>query len=128
MTDSHDLAPVLQQLEQELLTPATRHNAARLRQLLAAEFEEVGASGRVFHREEITHLLSQESAGIERALTLENFRARPLGENLVQVRYQSRSRSPGRDSDRLVERTSLWRHTGDSWTMLYHQGTPVPAR
>ena len=125
MKDLGSVTADLRQLEEELVSPSTRHDAVRLRQLLAADFEEVGSSGRTFGREEIVALLQREDPA-EDVITLNHFRAQWLANDLVQVRYQSRRSSAAVDHD--SERTSLWRHSGEGWTLIYHQGTPVRSR
>lgn len=121
MRGEDEVAQVLRTLEEELLSPSARRDAGRLRTLLAESFEEVGASGRVFGREEIIGLLADE-AKEDVSRSLEGFRALPLGEGLVQVRYRSGARSGG--ELRVAERCSLWKRQGAGWQMLFHQGTP----
>lgn len=118
------LADTPQALEEELLEPRTRHDRARLLELLAEDFEEVGASGRVFGRDQVLALLMQEKPAEADELSMEDVQVRQLGTDLVQLRYLSRRRSA--NGDRCAQRTSLWRRSEGKWQMLYHQGTLVP--
>lgn len=123
MAPEKEVADALRRLEEELLLGTVRHDASRLRELLSPDFEEVGASGHVFGRAETIALLRAEGPEEARP-TMEDFRAKPLTEDLVQVRYRSRRNSA--EGERMAERTSLWRRENGAWVMLFHQGTPLP--
>lgn len=58
--DESALATVLE-LERELQSPTARADEGRLRQLLAPDFVEVGASGREWDRETILGLLREQT-------------------------------------------------------------------
>lgn len=107
--------------ERELQTPAARANADRLRELLAPDFVEIGASGRRWDRESILALLATEDAtsGAEQ-IEVHALEARALSDGLVQVFWES-----VRDG-RRARRTSLWRRGADGWRQVFHQGTPLP--
>ena len=53
MPDTTALTAQLRQLEESILDPAMRADPTRMRALLAPEFMEFGASGRVFDRDGI---------------------------------------------------------------------------
>ncbi|MGF6177402.1 hypothetical protein [Ensifer sp. 4252] len=55
----HDLAEI-QFLEEALHRPSVRHSKLAVEALLAKEFVEFGALGRVYRRPEVIDLLSQE--------------------------------------------------------------------
>jgi hypothetical protein len=55
-----DVKEKLQQLEQQLLTSATRHHAGEISSLLADEFREFGSSGETFSKAEIISVLQSE--------------------------------------------------------------------
>lgn len=106
-------------LERELQSPSTRADGARLRELLAPTFVEIGASGRRWDRESILALLAEESADHE-PIRVTDLSARVLAPGVVQVFW---------DSDRggrRARRTSLWQRTDAGWQQTYHQGTPLP--
>lgn len=109
------------QLELELQSPAARSNVHRLRELLASDFVEVGASGRRWDRPAILGLLAEESGEPDTAeILVEDLHARALSGDLIQVFWDSSH------NGRRARRTSLWRRVGDGWEQIYHQGTVLP--
>ena len=114
-----DFTTILQALETELLQTAVRHQAARVDALLADDFVEIGASGRVWSKAAIIESL-QEEPPIERLMT--DFKAASVGPGVVLVTYRVERREPG---EALVVslRSSLWVLEGDRWRMRFHQGT-----
>lgn len=115
-----DIDHVLE-LERELQSPAARRNVDRLRELLARDFIEVGASGRRWDQTTILGLLSDESSQpVPTEIGIDNLTARPLTPDLIQVFWDSAQ------DGRRARRTSLWRRTGTDWEQIYHQGTVLP--
>ena len=119
MSAADDL-DVVMALERELQTASCRRDADRLRALLADDFEEVGASGRIWDRASTLELLAAE--GSEPEILVRDMSARLIDEGLVLVRWDSER------SDRRARRTSLWRRGPDGWRLVHHQGTLLPAR
>jgi hypothetical protein len=106
------------ELERELQTPTCRSDQGRLRQLLAPDFVEIGASGRRWEREDILAMLREEStdpaAGEIEVVALS---CRALAPGVVQVFWDS-----ARDG-RRARRTSIWCERDGGWQQVYHQGT-----
>jgi hypothetical protein len=118
MTTDGDVAHVLQ-LERELQTVECRRDRARVIALLAEDFEEVGASGRVWDLASTLELLDGESDD-EAVIEVHNLTGRIVGDGFVIARW---------DSDRggrRARRTSLWRRDPDGWRLVHHQGTLLP--
>lgn len=113
--DDSGLGLVLE-LEQELQTKACRSNRARVRKLLAPDFIEVGASGRVWDRPSVLDLLASQTNDDEE-IAVEQLTGRMLGEGFALVRWDSASQG------RRARRTSLWRCTNGRWQLVHHQGT-----
>jgi ribonuclease HI len=84
--------------------------------LLAADFAEIGASGRVFDRASIEEVLADGPS----ELHLDEFVVHRLAEDVALVTYRTA------DDDRTVRRSSIWIRTSAGWRMRYHQGTVVP--
>ncbi|MBY6706255.1 DUF4440 domain-containing protein [Rhodococcus sp. BP-241] len=105
-------------LEKALLDPSTRSSQTELDRLLDPSFEEIGASGRLWTRREIVAALidAPESEPIESA----NFNGRRIADDMVHVTYETRHEG------RHARRSSLWRQVDGRWTLLFHQGTPIP--
>ncbi|HTV09610.1 MAG TPA: DUF4440 domain-containing protein [Candidatus Aquilonibacter sp.] len=116
MTDAA-LAAHLQQLEEELLRPDVRRNRARLTELLADDFREFGASGRIFDKASILTELSTESPA---QLSLSDFACHKLAADIALVTYRSRRIDTAGTRDAL--RSSLWIHRDGRWQILFHQG------
>jgi uncharacterized damage-inducible protein DinB len=116
-TTDADLADVLR-LERELQTPACRRDRPRVQALLAADFTEVGASGRVWERPRTLELLGSEDAD-DTPIEVHDLTGQIIGDGFILVRW---------DSDRggrRARRTSLWRREAAGWRLVHHQGTPL---
>ena len=112
----------LEQLEQLLLTSATRRNATEVSSLLADEFREFGSSGSTFSKTEIiSHLQSEDSV----SLSLHSFEALPISDRAFLVTYRAVKEVPGLAPVESL-RSSIWIYRDGRWQMLFHQGTKVP--
>jgi len=110
--------PVVE-LELALLTASVRRSRTQLEALLDPEFQEVGASGRLWTREDIiADLVDGEGGDPIQAVQVE---AREVAPGVVLVTFLS---DPGGCA---AHRSSLWRLVGGHWRMLYHQGTLLHA-
>ena len=106
-------------LEHRLLEPSTRGDRAQLERLLHPDFEEIGASGRVFDRAGIIAQLTTE--GPYTVLpSIVAISAHLVTDDVVLVHFTTR-----RD-DRVAERSSWWVRTVDGLRVRFHQGTPSP--
>lgn len=101
--------------EKRLLDPAFRRSAEAVA-LLDRGFREFGSTGRVWDRASIVAAMSVEDFEAPR---VEYLRATVLTADLVLVTY--RTVRPGRST----LRSSIWRRTGDSWLLCFHQGTVI---
>jgi hypothetical protein len=113
---------LLRQLEEKLLSPQIRSSARELDHLIADEFVEFGASGRVYTKPIIIAELPQETP---LARSLSDFAARPLGPGVALVTYTALGRQPGEPDVRSL-RSSVWVLRDGRWQMLFHQGTRAP--
>jgi hypothetical protein len=105
------------ELELRLQVSTTRKDAAALAELLSENFREFGASGRVWNRASI---LAELSAETPYRIISENFECQRLSSELALLTYVCKSPT------RRTLRSSLWRLEGDSWRVLFHQGTVIP--
>ncbi len=118
MTTDSDVAEVLQ-LERELQTAECRRDRARVIALLAEDFTEIGASGRVWDLASAIELFGAES-GDDAAIKVHDLTGRVIGDGFVMACW---------DSDRggrRARRTSLWRRDSAGWRLVHHQGTLLP--
>ena len=86
----------------------------------AEDFWEVGASGRVYEREEVLDTLVERGKveGDER-WTVSDPWCRALGADTFALTYRL-------DQDgRLTRRLTIWRREAGGWKALYHQGTLI---
>ncbi|MDQ0261302.1 ribonuclease HI family protein [Sinomonas atrocyanea] len=102
------------ELEQELLDPDVRGDYGQLAFLLHPEYREIGASGRLWGREELIEELVADPGAQAR---FELVDAVPLGSDVLQVVYRTVN---GTGS---ALRSSLWQRTDGRWRLRFHQGT-----
>lgn len=108
-------------LERELHTTACRSDEDRLRELLAPDFAEIGASGRRWDRETVLELLRRETADpAAGTIEMTGLSARALAPGVVQVFWDSDR------NGRRARRTSIWCERHGGWRLVYHQGTLLP--
>jgi hypothetical protein len=108
--------PRVLELERELQTPACRSNPVRLRELLAPDFTEVGASGRVWDLPGALELLSSEVGNDEETQVID-LTGRVLADGIIVVGWDCFF------GGRRTRRTSVWRRDQEGWRQVHHQGT-----
>lgn len=102
-------------LERELLDPAVRADTIRTGELLHANFEEIGASGRRWTRPEILAKLSEEEP---RETSLELLSLNRLDTATALLMYRSMAAGVS------GLRSSIWLQENGRWQLRFHQGTP----
>jgi hypothetical protein len=110
---------VLQKLEEDLWREETRFDLPYMERILAADFIEIGRSGRVYSR---TDTLSLPRQPIDAELPLPDFNIRLLSDDIAQVTYNSRVTYEG--TVQLGRRSSIWVRHQQIWILKFHQGTP----
>jgi hypothetical protein len=113
----NQLSAHLRASEQSLLDPETRRDPALVSALLSKDFQEFGASGRVWSREQILELLATESYDPP---TMEDFKCHCLAEEVVLVTYRT-----VRKGESAALRSSIWIKEAGVWRIRFHQGTRV---
>lgn len=114
-TETEAALLLVAQLEQELQTRVCRNNRARVLELLAPDFSEVGASGRMWDLPSTLELLDSQTDDDEIEVT--GLAGRMLADGLILVHWDSAQKG------RRARRTSLWRRDEDGWRQVHHQGT-----
>lgn len=112
-----ELEATIRALEARLLHGPDRAGAAAA--LLAPDFVEIGASGRLWNKGEVVEALSTSDLG---PCDISNFTARMVAPGVVVATYRV-VRDHGAAAASL--RSSLWLLVGDGWFMTMHQGTRI---
>ena len=110
------LTAELRGYEERILDPAVRADPAQIRALLAPEFVEFGASGRVFDRDGIVATLAAEGPRV--ACQARGFKLRLLAPGAALTTWRVK-----RDDGIETLRSSVWQQQGGRWLMVFHQGT-----
>ncbi len=118
-----ELLSTLLPLEHAHLTPGTRSSRAALEALLHESFTEIGASGRLYTRDDIIPLLLAQLSHPPR--TISDFHARPITNTVALTTYTlTRTDPDGTEHHSL--RSSLWLLEASHWRLTFHQGTNLP--
>lgn len=114
------LSQSLLPLEHAHLTPAARASRPALEALLHESFTEIGASGRLYTRDDIIPLLLTEQTHPPR--TISHFQARSIT-NTVALTTYTLTRSDPDGTQHHSRRSSLWLLESNAWRLTFHQGT-----
>ena len=110
-------------LEVSLLTPAVRASVEKLNVLLADDFREFGSSGEIYSKQDILEQLPKATQIARVEFSVSDFQVQQLAEDIILATFTTDKISS--DNSRAVSlRSSIWRKTGKSWQMVFHQGTP----
>ena len=104
-------------MELSLLTSAVRSSPLEVDAQLDADYQEIGASGRLWTRASTMEALAEESADDAR-VEASDMQGRDVTPDLILLTYITT-----RDG-RRARHSSLWRQTVGDWRVLFHQGTP----
>lgn len=121
---NQELARVQQELikrEPIFHRPELSHTRSDLENMMAADFWEVGASGRRYSREYVLNVLEKRrDEPHPEAWETSDFRCQRLAQDLYLLTYtllQNRTRK--------TRRSTIWQQTADGWKIVFHQGTIV---
>jgi len=117
-----DLAAILKPLEELHLLPIVREDRDRLASILHESFTEIGASGRIFSRDEILGNLPTEPSANR---VLDEFNARLLSDVIALTTYAVSRTDPNTGTVHRSRRSSIWKLDSGNWRMVFHQGTPL---
>lgn len=112
----------LRSLEESLWRAETRFDDAHMEAVFAPDFLEFGRSGRIYTRDEVM-AVQNGLTEINVTLPLQEFRARYLAKDVVQVTYVSETGQG--DQKELANRSSIWSRDTGGWKLRFHQGTPA---
>lgn len=112
----------IRSLEEALHRPEVRRSKEAVDALLADDFVEFGSSGTVYDRTTTISLLAQEGDVGEGEFLASNYALTSISSDAVLLTYETQR--PYRDgTKRNILRSSVWKHDGGKWRMLFHQGT-----
>lgn len=113
-------------LELRLLDADVRASQEELNELLADAFIEFGSSGAVWTKAQIiAGLLGERASGAAVARRADGLQVKLLAEGVALVTYRATRRHRDDASEVHSLRSSLWKHDGRRWRMIFHQGTRV---
>ena len=101
-------------LERSLLSDEVRADRAAVAALLHPQWQEIGASGRLWERD----ALLDDIGPLDEPVTLDVLTVSTLAADLILLVWRASSD----DGSRL--RSSLWQRVGGHWQQRFHQGTP----
>jgi hypothetical protein len=111
----------LMALEPIFHRPEAGTTRADFERMMAAEFREVGASGRRYSREFVLDVLDQRHmAPHEDVLEASGFECVWLCGETYLLTYDLLQ-----DGVRRTRRSTIWRREADGWKIVFHQGTMV---
>ncbi len=119
---TEELKERIRSLEERLLRPEIRRNAAELDELIAEDFIEYGASGKTYGKDDVLKLLPDSPAA---ETTIEECHARPLSPQVVLLSYKLLSVEKGQRDPVRSERSSIWRFTDGRWQIVFHKGSRI---
>lgn len=111
----------LEQLERELHQPSTRSDASRLAELLHPDFREFGKNGRDYRFREILEELFGEDGDLR--VWSGSYTLQHTTKDSALILYKSAHIEVDGSLSSFSLRSSLWVKLGESWQMIFHQGT-----
>ena len=121
MAMAQDPVEEVRRLEERLLDPGFRRSVQEVSALLADAFQEFGASGRRYDKQQILAALAQEQGF---SAHLSGFTVREFAPGCLLATYRVLIHRPGAEPQHSL-RSSLWVHREGRWQMLFHQATAV---
>jgi len=124
MQDEDELSRALEELkarEPIFHRPELGTARADFERMAAADFWEVGASGRRYTRECVLDELERRYATPhEDVWEASEFHCQRLASDLYLLTYTLLQ-----DKARLTRRTTIWQRSAEGWKIVFHQGTMV---
>ncbi len=112
--------------EREWLLAHLRLDVSALDRLMAPDYAQIDAGGRVVGREEVLASLRSGERGWEEAHSDEH-RVRLYGDDVAVVvgRWRARGTNAGRDFDYAARYVAVWVRRDGRWRMVSDQATPI---
>jgi hypothetical protein len=120
MTRAEDVSSHLRRLEEALLDPGVRSDRTRVGELLADDFVEFGASGRIWKRDEILELLAGETP---EPIAMADYACALLADDVALITYRAWRTDARTGTQSSSLRSSIWTKKPEEWRLRFHQGT-----
>lgn len=110
-------------LETRLHRKEIRNSKDKVAELLADDFIEFGSSGLKYDKTFTLESLAEEE--VDLVISVEDFEARYLAEDVVLVTYKTSKLDPESGTKFRSLRSSIWKLADGKWVMVFHQGTKI---
>jgi len=108
-------------LENQLHSCEVRNSKTKLNILLSDQFNEIGASGKMFTKNEVIEYILKSK---QIKIMTYDYKLFKLSSSIMQLIYKEKSQLD-ENNYRYTLRSSLWKMYGNNWKMIFHQGTVV---
>jgi hypothetical protein len=116
-----DVLAELRRREPIFHRPELGTTRADFENMTAADFWEVGASGRRYTRKHVLDVLEERhKTPLEDVWETTDFRCQELAVDIYLLTYTLRQ-----EGARITRRSTIWRRSADGWKIVFHQGTLV---
>ncbi len=120
---NENIVDQIQQLELKLLHMDMHNNPICLDEFLGQEFIEVAGNGHISSRQEVVDWLLNKDPNDRWSLT--SFSVKALSPDLVLAIYHARKISHHASASKGSTRSSIWKHDGKYWKMVFHQASKL---
>ena len=110
-------------LETRLLQGYVRESPEELARILAEDFIEFGASGRVYDKKQAFEAVTSAQSEI----SMTGFAARILAPGIILATYRTTKHKSAAGRSVSSLRSSVWQLIDGRWQLIFHQGTPSDA-
>lgn len=120
---NYKLLKEIKALEELLLKSEVRKNEHILNSLLSDDFVEFSSSGKIYTKTKVIDALLNEN---NVHYSLNQFKIKELAPNVILATYIASLKTELLHlNDKTSFRSSIWKKTGEKWSMTFHQGTNI---
>ena len=114
---------ILIEQETALHQPSVRNNREEVSRLLHPDFVEVGKTGITYHFDDVLEEMNDDS---EPVIHSQDFLCVTLKPSVQLLLYKTALQDQQGGYFDYAKRSSVWTFSGESWQLIYHQGTLCP--
>jgi len=108
-------------LELLLLKHEVRGYTKQLEALIHPSFQEIGYSGKCYTKKEVLKALTSQKSTPN--IHTEDFSVTPISSTVALLTYKSTNIEADGTLTKFALRSSLWKKSGDTWQIVFHQAT-----